>query len=208
MGHLTKVQLQNRMKNNFVNIDNPDLYIYRVFKANRLIEMFKTKKLVLVKPELWDDPFENFLIKSSTPLPSGGIMSFRGVADCFYGQCWTLNQESDAMWRIYSPDKNGAKVKTTIRRLHKAIYNPNNEFASLSCYIGKVMHMTEEEIRKMFADPDFVTPTVLDPRMSETDYEMYSNEIKRCSFTKPISQSTLCQAPNLKINIYPQSSVY
>src|SRR3990170_3523128 len=145
MGHLTKVQLQNRMKNNFVNIDNPDLYIYRVFKANRLIEMFKTKKLVLVKPELWDDPFENFLIKSSTPLPSGGIMSFRGVADCFYGQCWTLNQESDAMWRIYSPDKNGAKVKTTIRRLHKAIYNPNNEFASLSYYIGKVMHMTEEK---------------------------------------------------------------
>ena len=253
------------MKNNFVNIDNPDLYIYRVFKANRLIEMFKTKKLVVVKPELWDDPFENFLIKSSTPLPSGGIMSFRGVADCFYGQCWTLNQESDAMWRIYSPDKNGAKVKTTIRRLHKAIYNPNNEFESLSYYIGKVMHMTEEEIRKMFADPDFVTPTVLDhsglgqvptlllkreafvhekevrlvyretterykkdqniiefdidpntlfdeivfdPRMSETDYEMYSNEIKRCSFTKPISQSTLCQAPNLKINIYPQSSVY
>src|SRR3989304_5726592 len=154
MGHLTKVQLQNRMKNNFVDIDNPDLYIYRVFKANRLIEMFKTKKLVLVKPELWDDPFENFLIKSSTPLPSGGIMSFRGVADCFYGQCWTLNQESDAMWRIYSPDKNGAKVKTTIRRLHKAIYNPNNEFASLSYYISKVMHMTEEEIRKMFADPD------------------------------------------------------
>lgn len=127
------------------------------------------------------------------------------------------------------------------------------------------MYTTEEEIRKMFADPDFVTPTVLDhsglgqvltlllkreafehekevrlvyretterykkdqniiefdidpntlfdeivfdPRMSETDYEMYSNEIKRCSFTKPISQSTLYQAPNLKINIYPQSSVY
>jgi hypothetical protein len=67
MEHLTKVQLQNRMNNNFVNIDNPDLYIYRVFKVNRLIEMFKTKKLVVVKPELWDDPFENFLIKSSTP---------------------------------------------------------------------------------------------------------------------------------------------
>src|SRR3989304_2710069 len=64
MEHLTKVQLQNRMKNNFVNIDNPDLYIYRVFKVNRLIEMFKTKKLVLVKPELWNDPFENFLIKN------------------------------------------------------------------------------------------------------------------------------------------------
>lgn len=37
---------------------------------------------------------------------------------------------------------------------------------------------------------------VFDPRMSETDYEMYSNEIKRCSFTKPIGQSTLYQIPS------------
>ena len=35
--------------------------IYRIFTIDRLIEMFDEKVNTLVKPELWDDPFENFL---------------------------------------------------------------------------------------------------------------------------------------------------
>lgn len=34
-----------------------------------------------------------------------------------YGQSWTLDEESDALWRIYSSKENwGVKVKTTIKK--------------------------------------------------------------------------------------------
>lgn len=50
---------------------------------------------------------------------SGAPVSFSGLADDWYGQCWSLLEESDAMWRIYSPKASdeAIKVKTTIRKL-------------------------------------------------------------------------------------------
>ena len=144
----------------YLNINDIDAPIYRVFTADRFIEMFETKKLVLVKPELWDDPFDNFLLKGRYNL-GGESLSFRGLVKDFYGQCWSLNYESDAMWRIYAPEKNGVKVKTTIKRLSESIYDSNNEFASMSYYIGKVVYL-EEEIRKRFADPKYSSAIVFD----------------------------------------------
>lgn len=89
--------------NNFIYIKQPDYStkIYRIFSTNRLIELFEKKENALVKPELWDDPFENFILK----IPEKGSKSKPNKRG--YGQCWTLNFESDAMWRIYSPDKKG-----------------------------------------------------------------------------------------------------
>ena len=34
-------------------------------------------------------------------------------AQCAYGQSWSLNDESDAMWRIYSPNREGMMIRTT-----------------------------------------------------------------------------------------------
>lgn len=116
--------------------------------------MFNIKKLTLAAPHKWDDPFENFLAKCKADfdgIPNVGIeLLFRN----FYGQCWTLNPESDAMWRIYSPNKDGARVKTTVGRLFRSIYNPNNTFATMSYFIGSVCYKTEDEIRKIFEDPN------------------------------------------------------
>ena len=41
-----------------------DGHVYRIIKTTRLFEFLKTGENVLVKPELWDDPFENFILKS------------------------------------------------------------------------------------------------------------------------------------------------
>lgn len=34
-----------------------------------------------------------------------------------YGQCWSLYAESDALWRIYSPYKEGVQIKTKLANL-------------------------------------------------------------------------------------------
>jgi len=48
------------MKNNLIFLDDKDLDkpIYRIFSFSRLKEIFDTNQLTLVKPKLWDDPFE------------------------------------------------------------------------------------------------------------------------------------------------------
>ena len=50
-----------------------------------------------------------------------------------YGQCWSLVQESDAMWRIYSPGRTGVQIATTVEKF-KLIGGIKRS------YLGKVMY--------------------------------------------------------------------
>jgi len=70
-------------------------FIYRIIPTFRLIELLKMKENVLSKPKKWDDPFENFILRSH--LIREGTRVSIGLRDCFYGQCWTLQSVSDAM---------------------------------------------------------------------------------------------------------------
>src|SRR5438067_994323 len=118
------------MLENALNVaaDDWDTPIYRVFSLNRFKEMISTSTLGLVRPSKWEDPFENFVLKSRVRLKTGEIGSLREIRDRWYGQCWTLNRDSDAMWRIYSPDKTGVRVSSTLRKLLSALYNPSDPF--------------------------------------------------------------------------------
>jgi hypothetical protein len=42
----------------FIRIEDPDTPIYRMFPLWRLEEALQRHELVLVRPTLWDDPFE------------------------------------------------------------------------------------------------------------------------------------------------------
>jgi len=123
-----------------LNIQEKDLdrEIYRIMPIHRLLEAFDIEKLTLVKPEKWDDPFENLLLKGTAETAGGELLDFSSIRDSVYGQCWTLHKETDAMWRIYSQDKQGAKVKTTIRKLLTALQSQSGEFAKIHCFIGEV----------------------------------------------------------------------
>src|SRR5690554_3254814 len=148
------------MKDNliFLKEDELDKPIYRIFSFARLEEVFAEKKLTLVKPKLWDDPFENFILNSTGELPDGREFQI-GFRDNYYGQCWSLTVESDAMWRIYSPDKDGVKVKTTIRKLFQPIYLAGGEYYkangspfNLSSFVGKVKYSNTTNLTKMLKD--------------------------------------------------------
>lgn len=82
----------------------------------------KYAKLILTNKELrfnnvfkyWDDPYELFLFKQNI-LIEGTPLTIKDFDKRHYGQCWSLNKDTDAMWRIYSPQKDGVRLKTTIR---------------------------------------------------------------------------------------------
>jgi len=65
------------MNRNFLNIeeDQKDKLIFRVLSIKRLFELFNNKKNVLVKPKLWDDPFENFIMNSTGELEDGRMFT-------------------------------------------------------------------------------------------------------------------------------------
>ena len=49
---------------NVIDISDLDKPIYRIFSKSRFIDLLKTKKNGLVRPNKWDDPFENFFLRS------------------------------------------------------------------------------------------------------------------------------------------------
>ena len=147
---------------NLLDIDDPDQSIYRVFSVDRLFEIFRESKLTLVRPMKWDDPFENFLFTAKAKLPSGELVSLERMRQEFYGQCWTLTEESDAMWRIYAHNKDGVKVRTMVRKLFDTIYDHNYQFAILCFFIGRVQYLSEDQIRRIMSDPNVFNALLFD----------------------------------------------
>jgi len=128
-----------------IGTEEKEKEIYRVMPGYRLLEIFKKKKNTLSKPHLWGDPYENFILKGRGRF-SNGTLALIGMRDSIYGQCWTINIESDAMWRIYSPDKNGVKVRTTIKKLFESLYKAiSPRTRDVKCFIGKVEYYKKEE---------------------------------------------------------------
>ena len=112
---------------------------------HRTLEALEKKELVLVKPKKWDDPFENALLSAPVVTSQGEKGEF-AARESVYGQCWTQHKETDAMWRIYSPDKNGAKVRTTPRKLLEALKAHNQKYSELQCFVGQVTYLKQSEL--------------------------------------------------------------
>ncbi len=45
-----------------------------------------------------------------------------------YVSCWTKNSDNIAMWMLYSPDKTGIRIKTTVSKLYAAIEDYKEEY--------------------------------------------------------------------------------
>lgn len=137
---------------NAVNLDLTE-NIFRIFKYEYFIKDLIDKKLTLVRPHTWQDPFENFLLNSQGQLDDGRIVNFDNIRDSFYSQCWSLREECDGIWRNYKGENEFAiKAKTTSKKLFNAIYDINNKFHCLCYFIGKVDYVSDNEIADFFKD--------------------------------------------------------
>lgn len=92
--------------------------IYRYISLIQFMSLVENNTIYLTRLTVWDDTWEVPSINLPTMKDNGGIQYplYSGGSDLF-GQCWTLKKESDAMWRIYSPTKDGIKISTSIEKL-------------------------------------------------------------------------------------------
>jgi hypothetical protein len=152
----------------FIEIDNPDSVIHRIFPLRYFEEALRLKELVLVSPRSWEDPFEKLVERSvitdTRPIPWKQTPLESLVRPAF-GQCWSRTSESDTLWRAYSrvsidprtkrnrhPDEEGVRVQSTCRKLLNAVREWSPSDPVTSCFIGGIRYLPATELQQTVAD--------------------------------------------------------
>lgn len=144
-------------------------YVYKYIPLKYLILLVVNKKLRIDKVAKWEDPYENFFLKSNFYTYASFYkkniqVHTDDIRNRTYGQSWTMKEESDAMWRIYSNNddikninKNDIKsineddikniavrIRIKIDNLFNIVYTSDECMATTS--IGRINYMTDDEI--------------------------------------------------------------
>lgn len=141
--------------------------IYRCIHFERLLEMLLHKNIVLVKTKNWEDPYENFLFKSKIKFGEH-FTSLNAFTDSLYGQCWTMKKETDAIWRIYSPMKQGVVIKTKLSKLSKAVHDSEallvDRFDTRQKAIAPVTYYSKNKMKNIISK--YTSQILPDPTMA------------------------------------------
>lgn len=152
--------------------------IYRYISFESFVDILLSKKLTLVHPSLFDDPYENMVNFYKTAPISYVELAYNNMEsemnkhylkiqnNLVYTQSWSRASESDAMWRIYSfnkrsiclaVDENKLKSLENVK-LIDIIYNEGipipkvaDAISDISClYTYKRLAFNHEEEARLF----------------------------------------------------------
>lgn len=120
--------------------------IYQILPIKYLVKILTKGTIRFMNiVKFWHDPYELFMLKQNISIDG---IPFKDVhkerLQKYYGQCWSLTRNSDAMWRIYSYNFNGVRIKTTVGKMIKALNQTRG--MTVGPYFGKVKYLTKEEI--------------------------------------------------------------
>ena len=114
-----------------------DTTIYRITTFENVVELFQKKKLTLSSPALWVDPLEKFLLEGAFGINN----SYGTEVMAVFAQCWSKKARSEALWSVYSPNRTGIRIETTVRKLRASIA-PTNQ-VSLRIFVGAVSYLPQ-----------------------------------------------------------------
>ena len=141
------------------NTDNAEKAVFRYVPFDILLQILNEEKLFLVKTSLWEDVYENFIFKEIVKR-NGVKVDIKHTIDSLFGLCWTYKMYSDAMWRIYSPDKKSVRIKTRIGKIEQ-LGQGNPELGDPVC--GRVLYYPQSKIERgiqalsTISEKDFLT---------------------------------------------------
>lgn len=131
-------------QHNMLNDVKEEMPIYKFMPLEFTLAMVRNKQLTINRINSWPDVYENYMLKQYYTLQDGTPVDVINQADGIYGQCWTCQSESDAMWRIYSPKFDTIRIKTTVEKLYDVLYQSDHNMADT--YIGKVQYELQTDI--------------------------------------------------------------
>ena len=123
--------------------------LYKYVSFSTLKKILKQGKIFVNRVvDSWDDCYENFFLKCHFESKEGEIDP-KSFINGIYGISLTTMSESDAMWRIYSNDKLGVRIKTNAKKLFDAIYIDDECMANT--WFGNVNYNTMDEFEKIIS---------------------------------------------------------
>ena len=139
-------------RRNEIKASLENLRIYKYIDIKGLEFWLKSSMLFWDRvSDSWEDPYENYFLKESFVLEDGTPLTGENNIPGVFGQSWTVCEETDAMWRIYSnEDKSagklftGIRIETTAQKLLNVIYVDDDSMADT--WLGLVQYLSEEEI--------------------------------------------------------------
>lgn len=138
--------------NNLV-LDKP---IYKFMPLDYVLSLFQNEYLYYQKTNMWEDPYENFFLKQDFRMNDGTSVDATTLIPGIFGMSWTLQRESDALWRIYSKDKNAVRIQTTAGKLFDATYLSDDDYSH--AYIGIVQYKRVNEIEERMLSFSPISP--------------------------------------------------
>ena len=106
-----------RLKGLYIECNTIDLdltsNLYRVFSYDKLVDSLKNHCLYMSKPSVLPDPYETFLMNNRARMKDGTIVGFEPIKEKIYCQCWSTNEESEALWNVHSlSDYKSVKIRS------------------------------------------------------------------------------------------------
>ncbi len=125
--------------------------IHRYCSLEELYSIIRGK-LTLTCPFNWDDQFENPLFRAELINRNGMPVPLQKAGHKLYCQSWTLEEESDAMWKLFGNRGKGVRITAKSWDLLFQAYNSYDieNFEAVYTKIGKVRYLDEKELRQKF----------------------------------------------------------
>ncbi len=176
-----------------ISIDD-DKAIYRYISFTQLVSILEMGKFPLLNiNQKWDDPNEGVILRMMVEAGSSNskdkkMKEIRNYHKHIYGTCWSTLSESDAMWRIYSPYKEGVRIKTSVGKLKRVIESLDLCGTSAT---GQVLYdpqkyPTSEDVKESPLLPSYFLKEKAFFHEKEVRAVVYWNDAKQKSFPEVI----------------------
>lgn len=149
--------------------------LYRIMRFDHAMQVLKGE-LFFSHPSQWEDPYETHVKHN--------------YDHAIFAQCWTTVSMSDAMWRIYSPNFLGVRLRTKVGKLTQAMQAYTAGSKGFKRRLEKVRYLNQADYKKDVAqiealmdDGEFSNPSLgadlLCIKRSAFDHE---NEVRAILF--------------------------
>lgn len=157
--------------------------VFRYISLSKFMNIIEFESIAFSRiMKCWEDSWELPVSKIKTVDDSASIINSLGSdSDELFGQCWTKLDDSDAMWRVYSPDKQGIMISTRIKNLL-------NIDKITSGFIGKVHYYNELLDGMKYVDENYKAPSIVRDAFLKRSSFKHEEEIRITFLNRHLSK--------------------